>query len=127
MIEELDRGNRTARKDYQCFNCYHTIPKGTLHRYFVGEEGGSAYTIRSHLDCDKALLDFIADMPASDFWDGVPPLADEVKDSGEFEGWCREVRGHFPHVVCRLELTEQLADLRWQEYLRERGLPFEES
>jgi len=119
MMQELSRGERKAHKAHQCFDCYRTIPKGAMHAYFTGAYDGSAYTLRSHLDCRDASIEY-----ASAGWDdynyeGIPPLADMMHESGEFEDECDRMRGFFPHVIARLELTEQLAEIRHEARLAE--------
>lgn len=118
---EIDQGERTARKPHQCFDCYRTIPAGERHYYFTGKDGG-IYTIRSHLDCHAAADEYIKRGYPSDYWDGVPPLADMISDGGEFELDCNSLRGTFPHVVTRLELGEQLSDVRRADRLRAEGI-----
>ena len=105
MIETLASGERRARKPHQCFDCYRTIQTGERHHFFTGLCDGSAYTLRSHTDCHAAAMDYIADGYPPDYDDGVPPLADMIGDSGEFQAECDRMRGFFPHVVARLELN----------------------
>ena len=40
--------------------------------------------------------------------EGFPPLRDDWCDSGEYENECNNMRGLYPHVVARMELTDQL-------------------
>ncbi|MCP4493802.1 MAG: hypothetical protein GY820_41850 [Gammaproteobacteria bacterium] len=110
FVELLDAGERVGRKDHQCFDCYRPIRKGCLHSFSVCKYEGSVYTIRSHSDCYKAndfyrkfhgLRDFDFDI------DGIPPLADMISDAGEYEVDHAMLRGYYPHVVCRLELSDQ--------------------
>ncbi|MGR3495245.1 hypothetical protein [Citreimonas sp.] len=112
MVEEISREERKAAKPHQCFHCYRTIAKGEVHDVFTGRDD-TIYTIRSHLDCQAAAIARITElMEWSDYWDGVPPLYDEMTDSGEFENECAYLRGRFPHVVTRMELNEQLGQIR---------------
>lgn len=116
MPEEISREHRAARKSHQCFHCYQTIPKGEVHDVFTGKDD-TIYTIRSHLDCQYMSHERCGLIGWGNYWDGVPPLLDDIQDGGEFALECSQWRGKFPHVVCRLELGEQLAEIRWQEKL----------
>jgi hypothetical protein len=40
-----------------------------------------------------------------------------MRDSGEMQHEIDRMRGHFPHVAARIELNEQLAEIRLQERL----------
>ena len=121
MPEEIERGERAARKPHQCFDCYRTIPAGETYYYFTGKDD-HVYTLRSHLDCHDAAMDVVNMGHWSDYLDGVPPLSDMLSDSGEFRRECDRLRGRFPHVVARLEMNEQESDIRWAAQLRERGI-----
>ena len=112
--EEINRGERTGRKEHQCFDCYRMIPAGKRHYFFTGKSDGEIYTLRSHIDCHAA-SDHYNSEDGFDLWDGVPPLRDMLSDSGEFEADCNMLRGHFPHVVFRLEWIEQIAGVRFGE------------
>lgn len=118
MVEEIAREERKARKSHQCYHCYRAIPRGEVHDVFTGKSDGEIYTLRAHLDCRDASHAYVSEGYASDYWDGVPPLYDKFTDSGEFEGLCEFWRGHFPHVITRFELNEQMAEIRRQERLR---------
>ena len=104
MVEEIASGERRARKPHRCFDCYRTIPKGAMHHYFTVKYDG-VYTLHSHSDCHAAALEYTSDWYAFDYDDGIPPLANMISDSGEFQAECDRMRGYFPHVVARLELT----------------------
>jgi hypothetical protein len=71
------------------------------------------------LDCYSA-SDFYRKFHDFDVWDfdmeGIPPLADMISDAGEFKADMWLLRGHFPHVVCRLEFFEQIAAIRVNEW-----------
>lgn len=113
-VHLLDTGERVSRKPHQCFDCYSTIPKGTLYRYSACVYEGRAYTLHHHIDC-MAASDFYRKMHGLRDWDfdydGIPPLADLISDAGEFEQDMQAMRGRFPHVVARFELREQKACL----------------
>jgi hypothetical protein len=106
-VQTISSGERVAGKPHQCFDCYRTIPKGGRHYFFTGKYD-DVYTLRSHLDCREAVLDWISASYAPDYDDGIPPLRDMLCDSGEYGNWLGWSRGKFPHVVCRMELTDQL-------------------
>ncbi|QDP67018.1 MAG: hypothetical protein Unbinned3138contig1000_60 [Prokaryotic dsDNA virus sp.] len=112
--EELARGERVGRKAHQCFDCYHMIPAGARHYFFTEKADDTIYTLRSHLDCNAASHHYTK-VTDFDCWDGVPPLSDMISDGGEFQIDCDVLRGHFPHVVARLELSNQLAGIRYGE------------
>lgn len=112
-IHVLNEGVRKARKEHQCFDCYRPIPVGEDH-FFQTCKSDHVYTLRQHKDC-RAASDFYRKfhkLPDWDFDDGIPPLADMMRDYGERELDLAMLRGHFPHVVCRIEWHEQMADLR---------------
>lgn len=119
----LNDGTRQGRKPHQCFDCYRTIPAGHEHRFSTCKYD-HVYTLRMHLDCTAASEFYRKKVGLSDwdFDDGIPPLADIISDGGEFAADCDMLRGRFPHVVARLELTEQLAEIRLQNRLRERAI-----
>lgn len=103
-----------ARKSHQCFCCGHDIVKGTLHRKCFLKYG-YVYTLRMHNDCQDA-TDFLIrhhNLKWYDFEDGIPPLY-EIMCEG-FEADCNTLRGHFPHVVARLELSRELAEIAYQK------------
>lgn len=113
-VISLASGERRARKPHQCFDCYRTIPKGEVYDFQTCKYD-HVYTIRQHKDC-RAASEFYRSANDIFSWDfdaeGIPPLADMISDGGEFEADMELLRGHFPHVVCRLELNRQLARIR---------------
>ncbi|MSU91872.1 hypothetical protein GE300_20055 [Rhodobacteraceae bacterium 2CG4] len=119
-MQVLDQGTATARKEHQCYDCYRTIAKGTVYSYCKTVDMGRAATCRSHVDCHEAAMAEVRRGTAFDVYDGVPPLKDMLGDSGQFQVEVDLLRGHFPHVATRLELGEQLSEIRWQDKLRER-------
>jgi len=114
-VEEIGRGMRKTRKPHQCYDCYTVIPAGAQAAFFVGKMDDRAYTLYFHPDCQKAGDSYRAHSYLPDYWDGVPPLMDEIIDSGEAEKEFARLRGNFPHVVCRFEMHEQKADIRLGE------------
>lgn len=111
-VEEINRGVRKTRKTHQCYDCYTMIPAGTDVVFFTGKVDGRAYTLYYHHDCSDAGCLYRSEMCFTDYWEGVPPLMDEIYDSGEAERELARLRGHFPHVVCRIEMHKQKADAR---------------
>lgn len=45
-------------------------------------------------------------------WEGFPPLRDDWIDSGEYQIECDKWRVFYPHVIARMELTDQLREDR---------------
>lgn len=120
----LTYGQRRARKPHQCFDCYRTIPAGEVYAFQTCKLDG-VYTLAQHLDCSVASEEYrqTAGLSDWDFDDGIPPLADIIRDGGEFAIDVAGLRGRFPHVACRLELNEQLAQLRHAARLEDAGIP----
>lgn len=108
MIESIGYGIRRARKSHQCFECYRTIEAKTEHHFQTNIYDDRIYTLYSHLDCNECASLYRDDVGWADYDDGYPPLRDEWIDSGEYEKLCAEYRGLYPHVVARMELTDQL-------------------
>lgn len=104
-IEILGHGTRKARKEHQCWNCYRPIEKGTEYNYGTFKYD-DVYTIKSHKDCQDAASYHFQDYSYYDFCDGYPPLLDHIND-GEGQIDIDALRGHFPHVACRLEFHSQ--------------------
>lgn len=46
-----------ARKDYRCFLCGETIPKGEKHTYRVMRDGSELFSFRMHFECEKYAQD----------------------------------------------------------------------
>ena len=110
---ELDRGERRARKRHLCGNCYQDIPRGSIYRFHVYKQDGVIHRWKTHHDCDEAAMSYAAENQLIDPWDGIPPLWELVSESrADFEDWCSDYRGYYPHVVCRMELNMQLHDIR---------------
>jgi hypothetical protein len=114
-IEILNQGRRKARKDHQCYDCYRPIRRGDLHS-FGTYKYDDVYTIRHHIDCMEASEFYRKshDFSYYDFCDGIPPLADMISDAGERELDYNLLRGHYPHVVCRMEYSKQVSDIKWE-------------
>jgi hypothetical protein len=112
MVEEISRQERRGRKHHQCFHCYQMIPPRELREVFTGKDDGLIYTLHSHLDCRDMSYAIVDLGYGPDYWDGIPPLLDELQDSGEFEAECNRWRGQYPHVICRLEFHQQAQEGR---------------
>ena len=102
-----------GRKVHRCFCCGGDIVKGEKHRKCTLKYD-DVYSLRTHNDCEAA-SDFLMKFHGMSYWhfdDGIPPLV-EMMDGG-FQEDCNTLRGHFPHVVARLELAHELAEIKWQ-------------
>ena len=110
MTTVLAKGKRTARKSHKCFECYRAIEPGTEYEFQTCKYD-YVYTLCWHLDCGAMGREWrdLADAPCDD--EGYGPLRDSLIDSGEYEFSLDSFRGHYPHVVCRMELTDQLRAL----------------
>ena len=108
LADERPRG----RKHHRCYDCGRWIAPGEVHRKTANVFDGRAYTLRQHLDCYQMGIEA---RRGDDCWEGIPPLWD---DELVWEELCRW-RGRFPHVVCRLELSQQLAEIRRQDRRRD--------
>lgn len=111
MVQTLAEGARIGRKPHQCFHCCRDIPAGVPHGYQTNKYD-HVYTIRYHLDCE-ALASECRRLSEHYYDDeGWGPLRDEWCDSGEYENECNNWRGFYPHVVARMELSDQLREAR---------------
>ncbi len=108
MVVVLAQGERTARKHHQCFECYRYIAPSERYGFQSNVYDGSAYTLRWHLDCQECALEYRKICGHTYEDEGFPPLRDEWCESGEFDRECDWWRGLYPHVVARMELTDQL-------------------
>lgn len=110
-----------ARKHHRCFDCRGWIVPGEKHRRANIVNDGAAYTLRQHLDCMAMSAEVVAAGYAPDYDDGIPPLREDEGVMEELDLW----RGHYPHVVCRIEFHEQIAELRYLDRLRDLGIAAE--
>ena len=110
MVKTINQGTRTARKHHQCFECYRSIAPKTAYGFQTNVYDGAVYTLAWHLDCQECAHEYrkIGGMRYDD--EGFPPLRDEWCESGEYERECGWWRGLYPHVVARMELTDQLRE-----------------
>lgn len=114
----------TARKHHRCDHCRGWIAPGETYIREVGKWEGKRYAIKGHSDC-RALWNE-AFPTYGDPYDGMPhDLAeaiggDESRETIEHEYnlW----RGHYPHVICRLELRWQRGDVAARDRWRAAGL-----
>lgn len=109
MIVVLQEGTRRAKKAHQCFHCYRMIEPGARYGYQTNKYD-FVYTLRWHIDCEE-MAEKVRD--PSDHYDdeGWGPLRDDLVYSGEYPECLEDWRGEYPHVVCRMELTDQLREV----------------
>ena len=97
-----------ARKSHRCENCGHMIPKGTRYLRQFCVDGGDVWSWVTHQDCMDAAR-YLAKLDDHDCYEGIPPIRDYEGNSGVFPDY---IRGRFPHVICRLELSKHRRDMR---------------
>lgn len=109
MVTRISCGTRKARKPRQCFDCYREIPIGATYAFQNNIYDGRFYTLFQHVDCAACARKYQMDCGHHYYDDdGCPPLRDDWLNSGAYEENCDAYRGFFPHVVARMELTDQL-------------------
>jgi hypothetical protein len=118
MVEVLASSTPRAAKPHRYYYCGEMIAKGERHNANACREDGAVYTIRSHTDCHAAALEYISEGYGPDYEDGVPPLY-EMIENGDGQYDLDRMRGHWPHVVCRIELAWQRAEIAAQKRLAE--------
>lgn len=103
MSELVSETFPRARKHHHCNECGRAIaPRETYSRQFC-KDGGDNWVWRSHMDC-RALWLKLWNISGC-CWGDTLILQDEwASNKPETSEW----RGEFPHVICRLELTDQL-------------------
>jgi hypothetical protein len=107
-VTVLDQGTRKAKKRHQCFHCYRDIVPGQTYGFQTCKYD-HVYTLSWHVDCEQLADECRAIV--DEYWDdGWPPLRDMWLDSGEYSNECDGWRGFYPHVVARMELTDQLRE-----------------
>lgn len=107
MVQTLSQGIRKARKPHRCFHCQRAIGRGETYG-FQTNKYDYVYTIAWHLDCDE-LAAKCRDLSEHCYDDeGWPGLREEWCASGEYFTECDAWRGHYPHVITRMELSDQL-------------------
>jgi len=58
-----------ARAEYQCEICYGPIARGEQHHAWTGKAEGSAYTLRTHLEC-VAFFEQVSEWERKQYRDG---------------------------------------------------------
>ena len=112
MVTVLRDGTRKARKPHRCFHCCRDIAPRTIYGFQSNVYDGRAYTLRWHVDCAECASEWRNLVGYYYDDEGFPPLRDEWCESGEYESECENWRGFYPHVVARMELTDQLREAR---------------
>jgi hypothetical protein len=106
MIWTIRSGMVTTRKPHRCYDCGHVIPKGTR-CWSETLEDGHIYGLWYHEDCRRASAQYCKSNPDPAYdYDGVPPLREMVWGGGD-QVELDAMRGHFPHVVTRIEFWIQ--------------------
>lgn len=114
---------KNPRKPHRCAHCASTIPAGVSHVQEAGFWDGDFYTMRAHHDCAALWAELYTDY--GDPWEGMAhDICEAIGDEGR--GFVQDVydsyRGHYPHVICRLELRWQRGDIRGRDRYRALGL-----
>ena len=107
MVVTIASGTRTARKSHHCWHCQRSIEPGQSYGYQTNKYD-YVYTIAWHLDCERLSSECIA---LADYYfddEGFPGLREMWCDQGEYYDECDRWRGFYPHVIARMELTDQL-------------------
>jgi hypothetical protein len=108
MIRVLENATRKARKPHKCWHCYRTIEAGARYGLQTNVCDGEVYTLRWHVDCDECASEYAKVNGIFYDEDGFGPLRDDWIDSGDYRICLNAWRGFYPHVVARMELTDQL-------------------
>ena len=107
-----------SRKQHRCSYCGGSIAAGSMYYKIAGKCDGDFTFARGHQDCcamwEEAYSIWRRDGELMDF-----RLQEACDDTDALLMW----RGKYPHVICRIELGWQKADLRWAADLAERGYP----
>jgi len=107
MVQTFAQGLRRALKPRQCFHCGRHIVRGEVYGYQTNKYD-CVYTLAWHLDCEELAAEYRR-LSAHDYDDeGWPGLREEWCNSGEYYDECDRWRGFYPHVVTRMELSDQL-------------------
>ncbi len=111
MVTVLREGTRKARKPHRCFHCCRDIAPGETYGFQTNLYDG-IYTLAWHGDCEMLASEARALSGYNYSDEEWPGLRDEWCASGEYESECENWRGFYPHVVARMELTDQLREAR---------------
>jgi len=110
MTDIITSGRRMARKTHRCFECCGSIDRGVVYGYQTNTCDGRIYTIRYHVDCDELAKEYFK-ICGYTFDDGERAgLREEWCTNGEYHSECDLWRGYYPHVIARMELSDQLRD-----------------
>jgi len=110
MVTVLYQGKRKARKHHTCYECYRAIAPNETYGYQNNVYDGSVYTIKWHIDCSEMGSEYRKEYSYYD--DEFPPLRDDMVESDEYRDLCNLWRGKYPHVIARMELTDQLMSIQ---------------
>ena len=117
MTFHSEKTIRKSRKPHRCEYCGGTIPKGSTCMKEAGVWEGSFYTIYGHQDCRDLWLEVF--LIYGDPYDGMASDLGEVIGGDEpreiVQAEYDHYRGHYPHVICRLELRWQRGDIRQRD------------
>jgi hypothetical protein len=97
---------KKTRRDHHCFDCGHVIRAGSS-CWSETLKYDDVYTLWYHEDCRRASEHYCRANPEIEhIYDGVPPLRQMIWDGGD-QVELDALRGHFPHVVTRIEFWMQ--------------------
>ena len=110
MIITIAEGTRKARKAHRCFHCCRDITTREVHGFQTNKYDDHVYTLRWHSDCEA--LAAKCRRLSEHYYDdeGWPGLREDWCDSGEYYNECNAWRGFYPHVIARMELSDQLRE-----------------
>lgn len=101
-----------ARKSHRCFECGGWIDPGVRYEKHSLTGDGTAWDLAMHPDCIE-LANVIRNQLGWDYFgsgDGSHgPLIDDIAEDGWrcYEALLDDLRGHYPHAVCRFEFIRQ--------------------
>ena len=114
---------KKPRRAHRCVHCLSTIPAGVSHNLEAGVWDGAFYTARMHHDCAALwaeAYDTYADWDEGMVHDLLEAIEGDESRELRDEAY-NHYRGRYPHVICRLELRWQRADIAAADRLRARG------
>ena len=122
MADLVREATPVARKTHRCDDCQRFIERGTRYRRAFIVDGGDAWSWVSHQDC--ADLAWAVHQESHGRYadeEEMTPLIDEEPE------YLDAFRGKFPHAVCRVEYSHQIAEIRNEDrlaaYLAARSTP----
>lgn len=104
----LAESHPRARRHHRCVDCGGWIAPGEIYRLSKVQNDGTVYPWKQHLDCAAMSAEVVSLGWAPDYCDGIPPLREDEGVMEELDLW----RGRYPHVVCRIEMQQQLREAR---------------